>query len=161
MFEIVSARVENKTDVERDELFHRKLANFVAKKTKCVACDILSKQYGIASSLVNEFLNAGFFNYEVKIITLLKTNILPKWPQDRSDNGVAVCRVFSYRCATSITKIIHSTEDYIKVKLQILTMMKKLQFEIFGLFLQTDVPEYTMMPAAPKLPLELQYELLE
>ncbi|XP_053376081.1 uncharacterized protein LOC123534413 [Mercenaria mercenaria] len=151
----------HRTDLQKDEIFHKKLTDFVVYKTKCVACDTLSKRYGISASLINEFLNAGFFDYEAKLKESLSTIHLPKWPRDKTDNGVSTCRIFSYRCAMSMTKIIHSTEDYIKAKLRILVVLKKLQFELFGLLSQADVPVSLTVPVLPRLTPELQYELLK
>ena len=148
------------SDEVKDEIFKKKLTEFVIKKTKCVVCDILSKKYGISASLLNEFLNAGFFDYSAKILEVLGEMEMPKWPRRRNDDGVSTCRVFAYRCASNLTKVIHKTEDYVKVKLSILVVLKKLQFEVHGYLSQAKVPIVTPVPDLPKLPLQLQYELL-
>ncbi|XP_053376077.1 uncharacterized protein LOC123533372 [Mercenaria mercenaria] len=148
-------------DSERDAAFHRKLMEFVAKKTKCVACDTLSKKYGISTNLINEFLNEDFFGYEKKVAEMMASMSLPCWPRDKSDNGVSTCRSFAHRCGLSMTKITHDTEEYIKTKSEILMLVKKLQFELFGLLEQTDVAIETQISDVPKLPLEFQHGLLE
>ncbi|XP_045174135.2 uncharacterized protein LOC123535489 [Mercenaria mercenaria] len=159
--EIEEAAPAPKTDSEKDEIFHKKLLDFVAKKTKCVACDKLSLKYGISANLINEFLNDGFYGYEKKVEEIMAAMSLPCWPRDKSDNGVSTCRLFSYRCAVNMNKMTRETEDYIKVKHRVLVALKRLQFQLLGLLEETNIPLDTKIPEIPKLPLELQHAILE
>jgi hypothetical protein len=148
------------SDQKKDEIFKKKLTDFVVNKTKCVVCDTLTRKFGISASIINEFLNEGFFDYKARVLELLGTMNMPTWPRDRTDDGVSTCRVFSYRCGMNMTKLIHSMEDYIKSKLNTLIVLKKLQFELHGYLTQAKVPISTSVPELPKLPVNLQYELL-
>lgn len=146
---------------EIDKIFHEKLTDFVYKKSKCIICDNLSKKYGIPAWLLNEFMKSGYFDYEKKMKETLQATDLPKWPKNKSDSGLSVCKRFSFRGAMSLTKLIHETEDYVQEKLKVLTLMKKLNFELCGYILQTEVELDTVVPEIPKLPLELQHALLD
>ena len=145
---------------EKDVIFHRKLVEFVTKKTKCEICDLLSKKYGLSANQVNEFLNDGFFGYEKKVADIMKTMSLPSWPRDKPDDAVDTCRKFAHICCNSLSSIIHETESFIKTKREYFTIVKKLQFELFGLLQLTDVAIETHIPDIPKLSSELQHALL-
>lgn len=150
-----------KTDSEKDKLFHASLLDFVTKKTKCVVCDKLAEKFGMSSSLINEFLNEGFFGYEKKVEEMMSAMKMPSWPRDKSDDGVSTCKMFSYQCCSNMSKMIHETEAYIKAKHEILMLLKKLQFQLFGLLEDTEVEVETVIPEIPKLPTELQHALLD
>jgi hypothetical protein len=160
LLEIEADEPAPSTASDKDKIFHKKLLDFVSKKTKCVVCDKLSLKYGISANLINEFLNEGFFGYEKKVVEMMSTMTLPSWPKDKSDDGVPTCRMFSYRCATNMIKMLREAEDYIKGKHYVLVTLKRLQFQLFGLLQETDVIYETIIPEIPKLPTDLKHDIL-
>lgn len=121
----------------------------------------MAKKYGISSSLINEFLNEGFYGYEKKVEELIAAMRLPSWPHDKSDNGVSTCTLFSYQFCHDMSKMVLETEKYIKQKHNVLLLVKKIQFQLYGLLEDTDVETETNIPEPPKLSVDLQRRLLE
>lgn len=145
---------------DRNDIFQHNVIEFVMRKAKCVACDNLSKKHGIPAYLVNEFMNEGFFSFDQKIQSIMKVMTLPTCPEPKTKPLVLVFQSFIYRLGFGIMPVIGKTEDYVNIKVKILNIVMKLQFELFGMLRLTDVVVNVDVPPLTVLSEELQEALL-